>query len=105
MHDTQFHVTLNAGSDLFAQEPSRLISCIGGSARFDCVYTASPCNDVPVWKINNFDYYRENLPMHYSYQFPFSLIINEVETSMNLSTHQCIVCSTWSSTVTLFIAG
>ena len=100
-------ITILVDCDIFTSEPRNVLVQVGATVTFDCVYTMSHSN--AIWVINGQDYAHSSesmLPPKYLISRNISgsfLTIDDVDLSMNGSTHQCIVLSCFSEIGHLFI--
>ena len=75
---------------------------VGDQAMFSCECEKS--QGIPFWIINDFLYTEDSLPINYHYDFVTStLIILEVDISMNQSIFQCNIDGTYSRAGTLTV--
>lgn len=90
------------GSVVFITQPQKTTVTEGSDVRFQCSFEGSV--RIPDWKINTTVYYWQYIPRPFTFHpSDFSLSVENVTTSYNGTTFQCIIPGEAASSVGLLI--
>ena len=84
------------GFVLFTSGPQNQTIMEGESVRFECAYEGSDLT--PSWRINTSIYFHTELPRNFKFNDQdFSLTIHNVPVSLNFTSFQCVVGTSFSN--------